>query len=143
TLDHPRGRRPASFAYALLPNATGAAVRRHHGAHVLANTTRLQAVRHDGLGLTAANTFTAGTHHTAGLTVEGAASVLVRRREEVTVAVSDPTTERDTVTVVLRGRGLRKVRGDDAVRVRRVPGGTRLDVDTHHAYGRSLGVTLR
>ncbi|MFJ8823976.1 polysaccharide lyase family 8 super-sandwich domain-containing protein [Streptomyces sp. NPDC102467] len=136
-----------SFAYALLPNASESAVRRHRGAEILTNTPRLQAVRHHGLGLTAANTFAPGSHHIhhiPGLTIEGPASVLVRGdKKNVTVAVADPTTARDTVTVVLRGRALRKVSGDDAVRVTRVPGGTRLDVRTRHAYGRSFTVTLR
>ncbi|MFJ9039666.1 polysaccharide lyase family 8 super-sandwich domain-containing protein [Streptomyces sp. NPDC102406] len=136
------GARPVAFAYALLPNAAEAALRSYDAVRVLANTPRLQAVRHAGLGLTGVNTFTGGAHHTAGLTVEGPASVLVRRGRDVTVAVSDPTTTRDSVTVVLRGRALGKVAGDEAVRVTRVPGGTRVDVRTRHAYGRSFTVTL-
>ncbi|MFZ3569584.1 polysaccharide lyase family 8 super-sandwich domain-containing protein [Streptomyces sp. BH097] len=144
TVEQAAGAKPVSFAYALLPNASESAVRTYEGARVLTNTTNTQAVRHDGLGLTAANTFTGGAHRVAGLDVEGPASVLVRQRNGgVAVAVSDPTTERDTVSVVMRGRTLRKAEGDDAVRVTAVPGGTRLDVDTHHAYGRSFGVTLR
>ncbi|MER5440880.1 polysaccharide lyase family 8 super-sandwich domain-containing protein [Streptomyces sp. NPDC002790] len=144
TVEQAAGAKPASFAYALLPNASEAAVRAYKGARVLANTSRMQAVGHDGLGLTGVNTFAGGAHRVAGLDVEGPASVLVRRRDGgVTVAVSDPTTERDTVTLVLRGRRLRKADGDDVVRVSTVPGGTRLDVDTHHAYGRSFAVTLR
>ncbi|WP_306318363.1 MULTISPECIES: polysaccharide lyase family 8 super-sandwich domain-containing protein [unclassified Streptomyces] len=138
------GAQPASFAYVLLPNASEAAVRAYDGVRVLANTVRTQAVRHDGLGLVAANTFTGGAHRVAGLDVDGPASVLVRRvGGDVTVAVSDPTTGRDTVGVVLRGQRLTRVAGDEAVRVSAVPGGTRLDVDTHHAYGRSFTVTLR
>ncbi|MFZ3558534.1 polysaccharide lyase family 8 super-sandwich domain-containing protein [Streptomyces sp. BH055] len=144
TIDQAAGAKPVSFAYALLPNAPEAAVRTYEGARVLANTSRMQAMAHDGLGLTAANTFTGGAHRVAGLDIDGPASVLVRRADGgVTVAVSDPTTERDTVTLVLRGRTLRKTGGDDAVRVSAVPGGTRLEVDTHHAYGRSFTVTLR
>ncbi|MFF3495870.1 polysaccharide lyase family 8 super-sandwich domain-containing protein [Streptomyces sp. NPDC002795] len=143
-VEQPSGAKPASFAYALLPNASEAVVRGYEGVRVLANTPRSQAVGHEGLGLTGMNTFTGGEHHVAGLAVEGPASVLVRRvGREVTVSVSDPTTERDAVTLVLRGRRLRKASGDDAVRVTAVPGGTRIDVDTHHAYGRSFGVTLR
>ncbi|GAA2316736.1 polysaccharide lyase beta-sandwich domain-containing protein [Streptomyces kunmingensis] len=143
TVEQPAGARPTSFAYVLLPNASATAVRHHRGAEILANTPHLQAVRHRGLGLSAANTFAPGTHHTAGLTIEGPASVLVRRDGDVTLAVSDPTTTRDTVTVVLRGRTLRKASGDDAVRVSRVPGGTRVEVRTRHAYGRSFTATLR
>ncbi|MFI6878493.1 polysaccharide lyase family 8 super-sandwich domain-containing protein [Streptomyces sp. NPDC050400] len=144
TVEQPAGSRPTAFACALLPNASSAAVRATTPVEVLTNTPRLQAVRHRALDLTALNTFTSGTHHTAGLTVEGPASVLVRRQgKEVTVAVSDPTTGRDEVSVVLRGPALRKVAGDDAVQATRVPGGTRLTVRTHHAYGRSFSATLR
>ncbi|MFE1951778.1 polysaccharide lyase family 8 super-sandwich domain-containing protein [Streptomyces sp. NPDC059524] len=143
TTAQPPGAGPIAFAWALLPGATAEAVRSYDAVRVLANTPRLQAVRHEGLGLTALNGFGAGTHHVAGLSVDGAASVLVRQSgDEVAVAVADPTTTRDTVTVTLRGRTLRKVSGDDAVRVRAVPGGTRLDVDTHHVYGRSLTARL-
>ncbi|MYW68802.1 silent information regulator protein Sir2 [Streptomyces sp. SID8379] len=142
TVEQRAGTQLASFAYVLTPNAAKTAAR--SPVRLLANTPRLQAVHHRTLGLTAANTFTSGAHRTAGLTIDGPASVLVRRdSKDVTVAVSDPTTTRDTVTVVLPGRPLRKVSGDAAVRVDRVPGGTRLTVDTHHAYGRSFTVTLR
>ncbi|WP_369218080.1 polysaccharide lyase beta-sandwich domain-containing protein, partial [Streptomyces flavofungini] len=124
---------------------------RGHGRgplRVLANSTRLQAVAHSGLGLTGVNSFTAGPHETADLRVEGPASVLVRRRRDkgrvtTSVAVSDPTMDRDTVTVLLRGRGLRVVSADPGVRVSAAPGVTRVEADTRHAYGRSFTVTLR
>ncbi|MFD8571555.1 polysaccharide lyase family 8 super-sandwich domain-containing protein [Streptomyces sp. NPDC059639] len=141
TLEHPADARPTSFAYALLPNAP--ARRPHTPVRLLSNTPHLQAVHHPALALTTANTFTSGTHRTAGLTVQGPASVLVRREKTVTVAVADPTTTRDTITVLLPGRPLRKVSGDEAIHVSRAPGGTRLDVNTRHAYGRSFTVTLR
>ncbi|MEU6389817.1 polysaccharide lyase family 8 super-sandwich domain-containing protein [Streptomyces sp. NPDC046939] len=144
TVEQPAGGPPVAFAYALLPNASEAAVRRHRGAEVLCNTPRLQAVRERGLGLIAANTFARGVHHTAGLDIGGPASVLVRQEgKAVSLAVADPTTRRDTVTVLLRGPGLRKVSGDDEVRVTRAPGGTRVTVRTRHAYGRSFTATLR
>ncbi|WP_055568231.1 polysaccharide lyase family 8 super-sandwich domain-containing protein [Streptomyces atriruber] len=148
TVDGAAGARPARLAYALVPNADEARLRAHrHGPlRVLANSGRLQAVTHTGLGLTAANAFTQGRHETASLRVDGPASVIVRRAGgrggAVRVAVSDPTMGRDTVTVLLRGRPLRRVTGDPEVRVDRAPGGTRIEVDTHHAYGRSFTVTL-
>ncbi|MBA0052508.1 silent information regulator protein Sir2 [Streptomyces sp. AJS327] len=146
TLRQAADARPTRHAYALVPNAGETALRSYRGGPltVLANSTRLQAVRHTGLGLTAANTFTRGTHQTAGLRVEGPASVLVRRAGgETTVAVADPTMDRRSVSVLLRGRSLRAVSADEGVRVRRVPGGTQLDVDTHQVHGRSLTATLR
>ncbi|MGW7074037.1 polysaccharide lyase family 8 super-sandwich domain-containing protein [Streptomyces sp. NPDC054866] len=148
TVDGAAGAEPVSLAYALVPNAAEAGLRSYRGGQplkVLANTVRLQAVSHAGLGLTAANSFTAGRHETAGLRIEGPASVLVRRerRGTTTVAVSDPTMDRAGISVLLRGRPLRAVRADEGVRVSRAHGGTRIDVNTHHAYGRSFTVTLR
>lgn len=148
TVDRAAGARPVSLAYALVPNAGEAGLRSYRGGQplkVLANTVRLQAVSHAGLGLSAANSFTAGRHEAAGMRIDGPASVLVRRerRGPTTVAVSDPTMDRDRISVLLRGRRLSKVTADEGVRVSRVKGGTRIDVDTHHAYGRSFTLTLR
>ncbi|MEU6769388.1 polysaccharide lyase family 8 super-sandwich domain-containing protein [Streptomyces sp. NPDC046853] len=148
SVDRAAGARPVSLAYAVVPNAGEAGLRAYRAGRplkVLANTMRLQAVRHEALGLTAANSFTAGRHEAAGIRIDGPASVLVRRerRGPVTVAVSDPTMDRDRVTVLLRGRSLRQVEADERVRVSRAHGGTRIDVDTRHAYGRSFTVTLR
>ncbi|MFJ2769305.1 polysaccharide lyase family 8 super-sandwich domain-containing protein [Streptomyces sp. NPDC087300] len=152
TVDRAAGAEPACLAYALVPNATEEQLRAHRPGRpltVLSNTARLQAVTHTGLGLTAANSFTRGRHEAGGLRVEGPASVLVRRegphgaRGTTTVAVSDPTMDRDTVTLLLRGRALRTVAADPGVRAAPAHGGTRIEVDTHHAYGRSFTVTLR
>ncbi|MFF9896900.1 polysaccharide lyase family 8 super-sandwich domain-containing protein [Streptomyces longispororuber] len=135
----------ARLAYALLPHADEARLRSYGAVEVLANSRALQAVAHQELNLTAVNSFTRGRHDAGPVRVDGPASVLVRGRHggRTTVAVSDPTTARSTVTVLLRGRPLRPVDADDGVRVRAVPGGTRIDVTTHHAYGRSFTLTLR
>lgn len=150
SVDQPAGVRRLSTAHALVPNATERQLKAYgrYGRRpmtVVANTTRVQAVEHRDLSLLAANTFTSGTHHAGRLTVDGAASVLLRTSHDGTVslAVSDPTTERGTVSLTLRGRWLRAVASDDGVRVRKVLGGTRIDVDTHQAHGRSLTARLR
>ncbi|MGI5347927.1 polysaccharide lyase family 8 super-sandwich domain-containing protein [Streptomyces sp. CA-250714] len=141
---------PRSFAYALVPHA-GERELRAYGADssplaVLANTTRLQAVRHTGLDLLAVNSFARGRHTVGGLRLDGPASVLLRRERgggRVTVAASDPTMRRERLTLLLRGRRLRPVSSDPGVRVGHAPGGTVLSFRTRHAYGRSLTVTLR
>ncbi|WP_053204820.1 polysaccharide lyase family 8 super-sandwich domain-containing protein [Jiangella muralis] len=147
TIDHPAGAAPAALAYALVPNATEAALTAYADGplEVLANTTGVQAVRHTGLQLTGVNTFTAGRHDAGGLRVDGPASVLTRARAGrlTNVAVSDPTMDRDVVEVVVTGRTLTRVAGDRAVTVRHTTEGTLLRVATRHAYGRSLTVTLR
>jgi hyaluronate lyase len=146
TLDHAARAQPAAVAYALVPHADERRLRAYAKGplKVLANTPYLQAVTHTRLALTGISTFTPGCHSTAGLRVDGPASLLVQRgpRGLTAVAVSDPTMAQHTVGVLLRGRSLRKASGDEEVRVTPVPGGTRLDVDTHHAYGRTFTVTL-
>jgi hyaluronate lyase len=60
----------------------------------------------------------------------------------VTLAVSDPTMNRDRIDVVIQGTH-RLVTADEGVEVRRVPGGTRVRVATRQAYGRTFSATLR
>ncbi|MVO85742.1 silent information regulator protein Sir2 [Streptomyces sp. p1417] len=147
-VDRAAGAGPDRLAYALVPHATAARLRAYADGplRVLANSPRTQAVAHQGLGLTAVNTFAPGPHDVGALRVTGPACVLVHRQERsrtLRIAVSDPTMGRDRVGVLVRGRRLRVVTADPGVRVRGVGGGTWVDADTHHAYGRSLTVTLR
>nr|WP_238355196.1 polysaccharide lyase family 8 super-sandwich domain-containing protein [Kribbella sandramycini] len=135
-----------TLAYALVPNATESALQayRHGRLGVLANTTRMQAVQHLGLRLTAANTFTRGQHQLPGMSIDGPASVLVRRGAggQVEVAVSDPTTARDTITVTLWAQYLRAAAPTPGVQVVRTLTGTRLTFTTRHTYGASLPIKL-
>ncbi|MEU8828172.1 polysaccharide lyase family 8 super-sandwich domain-containing protein [Streptomyces sp. NPDC048636] len=141
-----------SMAYALVPHGSAERLRAYADGplSVLVNTTRAQAVRHRGLGIVALNAFTRGTHRAGLLSVDGPGSVLLRTAHggaphhgAVSLAVADPTTLRDTVSVLVRGRGMRAVTADEGVRVSRVRGGTRIDVATRHAYGRSFTAELR
>ncbi|HEU4947926.1 MAG TPA: polysaccharide lyase family 8 super-sandwich domain-containing protein [Kribbella sp.] len=147
SIDQPAGTTPSSLAYALVPNAVENQLRSYQRGPltVLANDERVQAVKHTGLGLTATNVFAHERQEAAGLSIDGPASVIMQRQADglTTVAVSDPTMEQDLVPVVVRGRDLTKVSADDGVRVSLVAGGTRLEFDTHQAYGRSFTVTLR
>ncbi|GAA2285114.1 hypothetical protein GCM10010149_33600 [Nonomuraea roseoviolacea subsp. roseoviolacea] len=146
TVTHPASGALPSFAYALVPNATEAALRRYPRGPltVLANSRDVQAIRHEGLGIVAANVFTDGPRLAGRLLVEGPASVMVRSGDGRTVvALSDPTTKQDRVSVVLPGARLRQVSADEGVTVRRVPGGTLVQATTRHAYGRTFTATLR
>ncbi|MBY8881425.1 polysaccharide lyase family 8 super-sandwich domain-containing protein [Actinacidiphila acidipaludis] len=146
SVDRPAGAPHTSLAYALVPHATQDALAHYDRGPlaVIANSTQVQAIRHSTLGLLAANAFTAGTHHAERLTVDGPASVILREERGTTsIAVADPTTGRDTVSVLVHGRAMRAVSADEGVTVRRVPGGTRLDVTTRQAYGRSFQAVLR
>jgi hyaluronate lyase len=143
TVAQPAGTKRA-LAYALVPNATESGLNsyRHGLLSVVANTPRLQAIRHDGLGLTGANTFTPGRHNLPGLSIDGPASVLLQRHRDrtITVSASDPTTVRDTITVNLWAQYFNG--SGPGVQVVRTATGTRLTFTTHHTYGRSLTVKL-
>jgi hyaluronate lyase len=136
-----------SMAYALVPNATERQLTGYARGpiSVLVNTSRLQAVKHARLGLVAANAFTAGQHHAERLVISGPASVITRDGPAgtVLVAVSDPTMNRDVISVTVHGPGRTAIAVDDGVTVHPVPGGTRIDVATRHAYGRTFTATLR
>ncbi|MQY16149.1 Xanthan lyase [Streptomyces sp. RB5] len=141
-----QGPASAAYAYALVPGADEARLRAYDGGplSVLANTVRLQAVKHTGLGLTAASAFTEGRHEAAGVGIDGPASVLVQTGGGVTtVAAADPTMDRSSVSVLLRGRRLAPVSQDERVTVRGVTQGTLIEFDVREVYGRSLRVTLR
>jgi hyaluronate lyase len=132
-----------ALAYALVPQATESRLSSYaHGRLLLlSNTQRLQAIHHPALNLTAANSFTPGRHTISGLTVDGPASVLTQRQgRTTTVAVSDPTMARATITITLLGQWLRKLSGDATVDHTLL--GTRLTYNTTHTYGRTLSVAL-
>ncbi|WP_049576384.1 polysaccharide lyase family 8 super-sandwich domain-containing protein [Streptomyces sp. SBT349] len=158
-VERAEGARRSSLACALVPNASERRLASYGSSgesassgsptggplSVLVNTVRAQAVRHAGLGIVAVNTFAPGRHRAGPLLVEGPASVILREARDgtVAIAVADPTTERDTVTVTIRGRRLRALAADGGVRVGRGLGGTRVEVTTRHTHGRSLTATLR
>ncbi|TDC07851.1 silent information regulator protein Sir2 [Nonomuraea longispora] len=145
SIAHPAAGGVSAVAYALVPNASEARLRRYKDGPltVLANDRHVQAIKHGRLGIVAANVFTGGRRHAERLIVDGPASVIVRSGERTVVALSDPTMKRDHVTVVLRGRPLRLDTADEGVTVRRVPGGTEVRARTRHAHGRTFTATLR
>ncbi|MDX6251945.1 MAG: hypothetical protein QOF10_5305 [Kribbellaceae bacterium] len=145
TVNQPAKARTA-LAYALVPNATEGRLRSYLYGRVLvlANTPRLQAVHHSTLNLTAANTFTEGRHTLPGLTIDGPASVITRQHPDrtFTVAVSDPTMTRPTITLTLPGRRATTVSSDAGIQLTHTLTGTRLTFPTHQTHGRSLNITL-
>ena len=143
SVDLPAGTRDSSVAYALVPNATETSLRSYNTVRVLSNTAKLQAIEHRALGLTMLNTFTPGRHTVPGISVDGPASVIIHDNgRRTTVAVSDPTMNRATISVVLRGHRRRAVGNHPGVQVDRVHGATHLRFTTFQLYGRSLSIDL-
>ncbi|HCT75877.1 MAG TPA: silent information regulator protein Sir2 [Micromonosporaceae bacterium] len=146
SIDQAAGAPLASMAYALVPNATEQQLRSYGSGpiSVLANTTRIQAIKHSGLNLIAANVFAEGVHHAERLWIHGPASVIMRTASDhtISVALSDPTMQRDRIWVIVRGRPMRVQSADDGVRVYPIPGGTLIEYTTRHAHGRTFTATL-
>ncbi|MFC4008531.1 polysaccharide lyase family 8 super-sandwich domain-containing protein [Nonomuraea purpurea] len=145
SVTHPAAGDVPALAYALVPNATEARLRRYARGplSVLANSEHVQAVEHKSLGIVAANVFAAGPRLAGRLLIDGPASVIVQSGERTVVALSDPTMKREHVSVVLPGAPLRLVTADEGVTVRRVPGGTLVQATTRHAHGRSFTASLK
>ncbi|MGN9786934.1 polysaccharide lyase family 8 super-sandwich domain-containing protein [Nonomuraea sp. ZG12] len=137
--------RTSALAYALVPNATESRMRGYANGPlvVLANDQHVQAIKHRTLRIVAANVFTAGPRHADRLLIDGPASVIVRYGPRTVVALSDPTMNRDRVSVVLHGARLRLDTADEGITVRRVPGGTLVQATTRHGHGRTFTATLR
>ncbi|MGH3486903.1 MAG: polysaccharide lyase family 8 super-sandwich domain-containing protein [Actinopolymorphaceae bacterium] len=147
SIDQLAGAAPSSLAYALVPNAAEDQLRSYAKGPltVLANSRRVQAIAHTGLGLVAANVLSNRRQEAAGVSIDGPASVILQEQPGglTTVAASDPTMQRAKVSVLLRGRPLTVVSADDGVRATPVADGTQVEFTTDQAYGRSLEVTLR
>ncbi|WP_188189142.1 polysaccharide lyase 8 family protein [Nonomuraea sp. SYSU D8015] len=102
-LDHGVDPRSAGYVYVLLPGAPREATRARAAdpgwLRVLANTSRLQAVRVPSLGITAACFWNAGA--AGGLTASAPCAVLVREHGDGTAAltVADPRCDLDELSV--------------------------------------------
>jgi Polysaccharide lyase family 8, N terminal alpha-helical domain/Polysaccharide lyase family 8, super-sandwich domain/Polysaccharide lyase family 8, C-terminal beta-sandwich domain len=145
-LDHGVSPSGAGYAYVLLPRFSAAATAERAaspGVEVLANSTLVQAVRHAGLGLTAANFFTAGT--VDGITVDAPCSVVLRESGgTLSVAVADPRRAVKTVTVkIARGGHVAATPGPGVSVLSVGSGGITLLAEVGGAHGATRGATLQ
>jgi hyaluronate lyase len=138
-IDHGTAPDGQGYYYVQLPTASLQATTsfaRNRPVRRLRADSSVHAVRlHDVL---AANFWQAGC--VAELTVDGPASLVMARG---TVAISDPTQTRSTITVDLAEPGLRFVEADDRVRVMRRGAGWRLTADVTDSHGGTVTATFR
>lgn len=145
-LDHGVSPSGAGYAYVLLPRLSAAATAERAaspGVEVLANGTSVQAVRHAGLGLTAASFFAAGT--VGGITVDAPCSVVLRESGgKLTVAVADPRRAVRTVTVkIARGGYVSATPGPGVSVLSAGSGGITLLAEVGGAHGATRAATLQ
>lgn len=148
SVTHPASAPEASVAYAIVPHASASMLESYRqdddGPSVVANSSAVQAIRHRGLRMLAANVFAEQGQRVGGMAIDGPASVIAQADAHggTVIAVSDPTFARDRVSVTIPGRRA-ILDADGGVGATPVTGGTRLDFDTHHAYGATISATVR
>lgn len=105
TISHGIAPSDGHYAYVLLPGFTERETKRyaqHPQTRIIAHTNTVHAVAKPALHLTAFTFFAEGK--AAGLHADGPACVLMQRQgSTVTLAVSDPTWQRKTITLTLDG----------------------------------------
>jgi hypothetical protein len=144
-LDHGAAADSASYAYALLPNATPERTLEladDPGMEIVANTAEAQTVRVPPLGIVATNFWQAGSAR--GVMVDRPCSVILRERgETLTVAVADPTQLANSLTVEIARTGFRSWSGDDTITVEDMRSVIRFRVDVAGSKGRTHHVMFQ
>jgi hyaluronate lyase len=142
-LSHGTNPAGATYSYVLLPGYSAAQVSdyaKHPRVEILANSDRIQAVRVDSLGLTAANFWRDGRSAIGIITVDRMASVLLQIKGAfLDVAVSDPTQiNNTTITMELAASALKLVCADPGVTIDRLSPTIRLSFRVAGAAGQTF-----
>lgn len=142
-LSHGTNPAGATYSYVLLPGYSAAQVSdyaKHPRGEILANSDRIQAVRVDSLGLTAANFWSDGRSAIGIITVDRMASVLLQTKGSfLDVAVSDPTqVNNTTITMELAASALKLVCADPGVAIDRLSPTIRLSFRVAGAAGQTF-----
>ncbi|WP_185975703.1 polysaccharide lyase family 8 super-sandwich domain-containing protein [Tessaracoccus rhinocerotis] len=138
---HP-GTQETALAYALVPNASVAALKDHtrRNIEVLDNDTVVQALKDHDAGVRMANFFAAGS--SAFLESDGAAAVVLRSSSDGTsrLAVSEPTFKRGQLVLKLNRPLLTFNQSDAGVATEQGDTASVLRVDTLNVWGRIFEV---
>ncbi|MEV4197880.1 polysaccharide lyase 8 family protein [Micromonospora globbae] len=135
--DHGTNPSGASYAYVLMPGASGTATSNLAASPdyaITSNTAELQSVRVGRLGLQGINFFLAGSH--ASVTVDQPCSVMLfRQLHDLVLAVADPTLSASIINISLGFAGYTLVSADPTVTVIQTSPGIVLKVNTSGSVG--------
>lgn len=142
-LSHGMNPAGAAYSYVLLPGYSTARVSnysKHPRVEVLENSDRIQAVRVDSLGLTAANFWSDGRSAIGSITVDRMASVLLQNKGPfLDVALSDPTqVNNTTITMELAASAVKLVSADPGVDIDQLSPRIRLSFGVAGAAGKTF-----
>ncbi|MGC4013880.1 MAG: polysaccharide lyase family 8 super-sandwich domain-containing protein [Luteolibacter sp.] len=117
-LDHGRACTRGTYAYIVAPGISAREMDdfpQREPVRILSNTPAIQAVKHDGLGITSAIFWTDSPTQVGGISCDKKACVIVRdlSGRELDISISDPT-QRNTGTIILTlGIPIREVASAD------------------------------
>ncbi len=142
-LSHGTNPAGATYSYVLLPGYSSAQVSdyaKHPKVEILENSGRIQAVRVESLGLTAANFWNDGHSTIGNITADRMASVLLQAHGGyLDVAVSDPTqVNTATISLELDASALKAVSADPGVTIDGLSPTVRLSLRVAGAAGKTF-----
>lgn len=130
----------ATYAYVLLPGKSAEDTQAYAAApavQIIKNDAVAQAVAHPGLGIQAANFWTAGSVGT--ITGDSIASVLVMQNESgLGVAIADPTQTNSAIHVEITVPAGQAISVDEGVTVERTDPTVRLTINARGAHGKTF-----
>jgi hyaluronate lyase len=137
----------ASYSYILLPGKSAddtAAYALSPAVRIVENDAIVQAVSHTGLGITAANFWSAGGNTAAGITCDSVASVVVHQASGlIDIAVADPTQANNGVIhLEIATPASSVISNDDSVSVDQLSPTIRLSVSVKNAAGKSFQASV-
>ena len=146
TLSHGIAPQDGHYAYVLLPRFSEQETKRYVGhpeTRIVAHTNAVHAVTKPRLHLTAWSFFAEG--EAAGLQSDGPACVLMQRNKNtLTLAISEPTWQRNTQVLTLNGSyRLKDASVPGICSVITEKGKTRITIDSKDRMGQTLTITLQ
>jgi len=146
--DHGPNPNQGTYAYVLLPGLSADQTAKYAArpeVRILENSDRIQAVRQEALGLTAANFWQDGHSAVGPISVDKKACVLVQDKDgNLQIGISDPTQlNPGTITVEVAAAALKVVSAEAGVVVEQLSPTIRLAVDVKDAAGRTLRASFQ
>jgi hyaluronate lyase len=137
----------AAYSYVLLSGKSAddtAAYAASPAVQIVENDAVVQAVTHTGLGITAANFWSAGGNTAAGITCDSVASVIVHQAAgQIDIAVSDPTQANSGVIhLEIATPASSVISSDDGVSVDQLSPTIRLSINVKNAAGKSFRASV-
>jgi hyaluronate lyase len=134
----------AAYSYMVLPGKSAddtAAYAAKPAVQIVENDAVVQAVTHTGLGITAANFWSAGA--AAGITCDNVGSVIVHQAGgQIDIAVADPTKAGGVMHIEIATSGSSVIASDDGVSIDQTAPTVRLSISVKNAAGKSFRVSL-